>query len=250
MNMHPNDRPHVAKRHDTSEVAEVTPIQEPFRQRVRGPRYKLWVNLLDLIPAVFFFGGGAVLAGSLWAIYEGATPYLWFAVVGGAISAAWGAYSGTLCMCVHSNRWIERRLRAEISERPEALMDAFDPESVYVSLIPRESFSEVRWTFASDLLLLKFDHSKGRLLLEGDMDRYRIPAGAIARCERKSFSFPMAPGIEIWVVRLVVFFPDATKELLLTVDPTTFRPITDGRRFQIADDMCRRINRFRDDNSK
>ena len=53
-----------------SAVAEVTPIPEPFRQRVRGPGYKWKVNLIELHPLICFFGGGAL--GSILSV-----PLLW-----------------------------------------------------------------------------------------------------------------------------------------------------------------------------
>ena len=66
-------------------------------------------------------------------------------------------------------------------QRADAWVDPADTEAMYVSIIPREHFSQIKLTMASDLLLLKVDKKGRRLLMEGDSDRYRIPPGDSSR---------------------------------------------------------------------
>ena len=72
---------------------------------------------------VFFFGGMGLIGGGIWLATDKAMPLAWPMVPLGAVSLAWGIYSGLYCSCVAENRWIERRLRTEISHRPDALVD-------------------------------------------------------------------------------------------------------------------------------
>jgi hypothetical protein len=173
----------------TSERAEITPIPAPYRQQVRSKGYALWVNLYGATPLVYFFGGGGLLAWGVSLIAKGSMPLGCAAAAIGGVGLLWGGYVGLYCLGVAEDRWIERRLRREVAQRPDPIVDPLDPESVYVSLIPRESFSKVQLTMSSDLLLLKtHEHA---LLMEGDCDRYRIPAGAISVCEPQCFYHPI-----------------------------------------------------------
>jgi hypothetical protein len=226
-----------------SEWAEITAVPEPFRQRVRGKGYGLSVNLRGAIPGVYFLGGAGGIGLGVWLITEGSLPAGCAASAAGAAAFLWGAYTGLYCLGVPENRWIERRLREEIGQRLDDLVEPQDPESVYVSLIPRESFAKIRWTMASDLLLLKLHERRRQILLEGDSDRYRIPAGAIAACEPQCFFHPADPhhANELWMVRLLVRAEAGMRELLLSVGHTRWTPLTNARRRRVAEEMCRRI---------
>ena len=147
-------------------------------------------------------------------------------------------------MGVYENRWVERRLRAEIKSRPDALVEGGDPDAFYASLVPRENWSQVKWTLASDSLLVRIDAQRREVLLEGDSDRYRIPAGAIIACEPESFFHPADTGHKnkLWMVRLMIHAPDATCELLLWVAQKGWWPRTNASRRRLADEMCEKIN--------
>jgi len=215
------------------QVAEVTPVPEPFRQRVRGPGYKAKVNLIELHPLVCFFGGIALAALGVWQLAEANWPIGAALLAAGVPIAIWGVYVALCCTSATSNRWIEHRLRYEIGQRNDSLIDPHDPESIYVSLIPREHFRRVRWTYASDLLLLKIDAARRQVLLEGDSDRYRIPADAIARCDIRPFTI-IDPAKQFWTVRLVVHFADEKRELLLNPSHANWKPSTNASRQDVA----------------
>jgi hypothetical protein len=230
-----------------SKLAEITPVPEPYRQRVRAPGYALRVNLRGAIPLVFILGGAGLLALGIWQAVEGLLALGCAAAAAGAAGIAWGIYVALYCASVYENRWIQRRLRQELGERPDALVDAQSPDSVFVSLIPRESFVKVRWTMSSDLMLLKIDEPGRQLVMEGDSDRYRIPAESITVCEPQCFFHPIDinHANQLWMVRLVVAVEQGSRELLLSVGHTRWTPMTNDRRHRAAEEMCQRIDGLR-----
>jgi hypothetical protein len=229
-------------------VAEINPVPEPYRQRVRAPGYALQVNLRGAIPLVYILAGGGMLAFGIWRAVEGSLALGCILAGLGACGAGWGVYAALLGMAVYENRWIERRLRHEIAQRPDPLVEADSTDSVYVSLIPRESFAKVKWTMASDVMLLRVDERARQLLAEGDSDRYRIPAEAISVCESLCFFHPIdvQHHNELWMVRLVVAVEQGLMELLLSFGATRWTPpVTNARRRRTAEVMCRRIDVLR-----
>jgi hypothetical protein len=237
----------VSARAAAPEVAEITPVPQPFRQRVRSKGYALKVNLLGLIPIVFFFGGIGLFAlgGSLYGGGHAALAVTSFALA--ALSGAWGLYSSQLCMGVYENCWIARRLRSEIAMRPDAMIDPRDPEACYATLIPRDSLTKVKLTMSSDLLLMKIDEARRHLVLEGDIDRYQIPVGAIAECVPECFFHPMDAQHrkQLWTVRLMVRFERGAREMLLGIHPTDWWPHTNSTRRTVACATCQRIQRLK-----
>ena len=227
-----------------TDIAEIVPVPEPYRQRVRCRGYTVWVNILGLIPGVYFFGGGGLVAGGVYLAVEKAMPLGWVAVAAGAAGVLWGGYTGLYCLCVPENRWINRRLRQEIGQRPDPLVDGRDPEAMYVTLTPRESFAKIQLTMASDLLLLKIDDSAGLMLMEGDSDRYTIPAGAITLCEPECFfhAIDAQHQNQLWMVRLVVNAEEGPRELLFSVDQTRWIPMTNKGRRRAAEAVCQQIS--------
>ncbi len=199
------------------------------------------------MPALYFFGGAGLAAGGVWLVMNDLVPLGCIALAIGVAGFNWGAYVALFCTSVPENRWIERRLRREIGARPEKLVDPQDPESVFVSLIPRASFAKIQWTMASDVLLLKVDKKGRQLIMEGDSDRYRIPAGAISVCEPQCFFHPIdvKHDKQLWMVRLMIRVEQSWQELLLSVNATRWDPTTNARRKERAEDMCRQIEELR-----
>lgn len=229
------------------ELAQIAPVPEPYCRRVHCKGYAIWVNLIALTPGVYFFGGGGLLAGGLYLAVEKSMPLGWLAVVVGVAGVVWGGYTGLYCLCVAENRWINRRLRREIGRRPAPLVEGRDPEAMYVSLIPRQNFAKVQLAMSSDLLLMKIDEAARRVLMEGDCDRYCIPAGAVALCEPECFyhAIDAQHQNQLWMVRLVVNVEEGQRELLLSVDETRWTPMTNAGRRRQAEAVCGRIKGLR-----
>lgn len=232
-----------AKLTPAADVAEITPVPEPHRQTIRTGSYAIKVNLIGLLPVIFLLVGvgGLALGGYLVTKSVFGASVVLFAI--GGASLAWGIYVALYCMCVYENRWIERRLRSEITTRPDSLVDARDPGSAYVSIIPRDSFVQVKLTMSSDILLMKIDSRQRAIFLEGDSDRYRIPVDAISICEPQCFFHPMDKQrqTEMWMVRLMLRVPHGERELLLGIGHVDFRPCNNVRRRTVATETCQRI---------
>lgn len=201
------------------------------------------MNLAGATPLAYFLGGAGLAGWGGWLLWQGSLEVGCALIAVGVPAFVWGAYSAVYCLGVAENRWILRRLRKEIGQRPDFLVDPQDPDAVYVSLIPRENFATVKWTMSSDLLLLKLDEKRREILMEGDSDRYHIPAGAISVCEAQCFYHPMDANQqnELWMVRLVVQVEEGLRELLLSVGHTRWGLINNTRRRQTAEEMCLRI---------
>ncbi len=229
-----------------TEFATVTPVKEPFRQRVRTRGYALKVNLIDMTPLLYMFGGMSVLAlgGWLVSIQQIVLSAIPFAV--GGVSLAWGCYAGTVCQSVSANRWINRRLRSEVSRRPTSLVELDDPDTRYVSIIPREAFSKIQLTMSSDLLLMALDDKKREIRLEGDLDRYVIPAGAINDCQPLCFFHPLDGhhATQIWMVRLLIQREGGEQEVMLAVNKLDWKWFANKRREESARDVCERVKEW------
>lgn len=225
------------------EFAQMFPVPEPYRQRVRAKGYTLWVNLLGLTPVLFIAAGAALLGLGFWLGIGKAMALGFLAIPFGAPLFFWGFYMALYCTSVPENRWIERRLRREVGQRPDFLVDPRDPQSLYATLIPRENFVKIKFTLTSDLFLLKIDEAKRQLLIEGDINRYLIPRGAITICEPQCFFHPIdhEQRTQIWVARLMVQFEEGLREMLLCHNSTKWSPITNKRRYQRSENLCNRI---------
>ena len=231
-----------------TEVAEITPVPEPYRQRVRSKGYTLAVNLRGLTPLIYFAGGAALAGLGIWfLIDEPRIPGAIMTVLG-IPAFGWGAYTGLYSLGVYENRWIHRRLRKELGARTDVLVDSEDEDAIFVTIIPREAFAKVQWTMASDLLLLSIDEKRRRILMEGDADRYIIPAGAISVNETQCFFHPIDvhKANELWVVRLMIQTPEGPKELLVSVCHLDWSPSTNRKRRETARELCDRIDEMRD----
>lgn len=230
-----------------SDRAQITPVPEPYRKRVQGKGYALRVNLIGATPLIYLLAGMGAVAGGIALLKFESIPLGCASIVAGAAGFVWGIYISQYCFSVPENRWIERRLRREIGQRPEMLVDPQDADAIFVSLIPRESFSKIKWTMASDVLLLKLDKSRRQLLMEGDSDRYCIPAGAISVCEPQCFFHPIdhEHKKQLWMVRLMIGVEQGMQELLLSLNQTHWGPMTNARRLLLVESMCRRIAELR-----
>ena len=231
----------------TQKLALITPLPEPHQRNIRNSSFALKLNLVALIPGIFFFGGiGLCVLGEFFVPRRPEALRTLLLVFGG-IALGWGAYTALYCLGVYEDRWVERRLRAEIQYRPDALVESNDPDAVCASLIPRENWSQVNWTMSSDLFLVRIDPRSKEVLLEGDSDRYQIPAGAIADCEPQRFFHPVDTSHknELWMVRLMINASDGMRELLLWIKPKGWWPRTNASRRRIAEETCERINDLR-----
>ena len=194
------------------ELAQVAPVPEKFRQRVRSTWYPIWMVLLGLAPVIWLVLGGALIAAGLWLVMDKSNPFGWAVLAVAAICFSWGATPESSALASTQTAG-SSRLRSEIGHRTDAVVDPRDGELLLVSLVPRESFAKMKLAIASDLLLLKIDACGSRLLMEGDCDRYSIPAGAIYSCEPQCFFHPFDPQQRqpLWMVRMKIHVVEGLK---------------------------------------
>jgi hypothetical protein len=224
-------------------AAEIALVASPNSRRVHSGVFFYWTVVLRQSPLLLLCGGlfAAFVAAFLFFMGLGPVP-VGIAGVLSPIALVWGAYTGLFCSEVAADRAIVRRLRAAIAKRSGPLVGAQDPHALFVSLIPREKLSTMSMRPA-DVMLLSIDADQRRLLMEGDCNRYSIPAGSIETCELQSFfrttdQREMSP---IWLVRLMVRVELGLRELLLSVNPTRYTPMMNRGRRRQAEALCRQI---------
>ncbi len=229
---------------NTTDVATIEPVEEEYRNQIRTKHYAIMVNLIDLSPLVVMFVGIglAVLGG--WLIPQGkwivaAIPLLGIGIVVGF----WGLYVAGFQPNTMASKWIKRNLVRAVSERPKVWVDLEAEDLTYVSLIPREHFSKIMLTLATDHMLLHLDEANRVLVMEGDSNRYRIPVGAISICEPEVFymSIDAQKNVPIWTIRLVVRVPEGSRELLLAMSPVKIEWRAARKRELRVKDWCERI---------
>jgi hypothetical protein len=230
------------------EVAQIDAITVPPGRQIRTRLAALWITFLRLAPlgyalaAVVTFVGGCLLAAVVESnvVFFVATPL----AVGLLV---FSVYLWLLCKGVLESRWIARRLRQEIAGRAGALIDSADADAICMSLIPRASFNSFWVPPADDVMLVKIDATRRLLLMEGDENRYLIPAGAIAECETQCFFHRLDErnDSQIWMLRLAVRIQQGSRELLLQVNPVRWLPGTNGRRRRTAEAVLRQIAAIR-----
>lgn len=228
-------------------VAQVTPIPEPYRHRVRTKNYALIVNLLGGIEllgmacgiGLLWYGGTMLSKGA--GVWGGAPLALGVILLGSAY------YVSQWCQAVRENRWIHRRLRQELATRPNVELNLEDPRLQYVAIIPRDSFVKVKWTMSSDLALMLVDEKRREIRLEGDSDRYLIPVESILQCAPICLFHPIDTQhkIQKWLVQLQIQRETGVQELLVSIGHINWWPQGNAGRKRIAESACTQINQMR-----
>ena len=234
----------VADENEIAMVATVTPVAEPYCKQVLNGYYAWNINIRDIVPLFYFGGGVGLIALGVWLGSKQQVVLCAALVTLGIVGFLWGTYTSQLCLCIYGNRWAAKRLRAELSKRPKLIVDLHDPELQYISIIPREAFSKIRWTMSSDLLLMKIDTKRNEIRMEGDVDTYIIPAAAISDCQPVCMFHPIDAQRQnqLWMVRLLIQRDAGEQELLISVGHIDFSPQTNRKREKIARETCARIN--------
>lgn len=93
----------------------------------------------------------------------------------GLVILTWGFKLGP----VLARRFWQRRVRRAIARRARATVDPRLASAVLVHVVPRRYWSKSRSASEVDIGLLFCDRERQELRFEGDLERYRIPAGAI-----------------------------------------------------------------------
>jgi hypothetical protein len=225
------------------QVAEITPVPFPYGGTVMTRGHIWMVNLIGGSTLVLFFGGAGLIALGAWMAEGELSPLAMIAafVVGGIgvlLGAVIALWYPMLPECLYSRR----KLRNAIRGRPDPLVDADDPEAISVGITPRENWAKVKLEIAADIGWLRIDGQRGEIRIEGDSERFRIPAGSLLVCEPERFFHPLDKNTEHWLIRLVTRLKrGGTREILFGIEHTNFVPRTNSIRHRQAAELCERI---------
>ncbi len=87
------------------------------------------------------------------------------------------------------NRWLRRVARREVLRRPDRAVNPDAPGVRFVELVPKSNWNDPDLVENADEAgFLAIDLPSACLLYEGDNERYRIPAGAMVKCEQDAYT--------------------------------------------------------------
>ena len=84
--------------------------------------------------------------------------------------------------------YYHKRTMAVLRDRGDALVEADDPDALFVEVIPRANWARLMAQNASDVGLLKVEERRRAVLFEGDRERWAIPAESVLSCEVEEFT--------------------------------------------------------------
>jgi hypothetical protein len=165
----------------------------------------------------------------------------------------WGGYAALMCQSGYSYRWITTRLRTELAHRPHLLVDLAHPQTRYVLLMPGDAFTRFQPILASDVLLaddvllMELDDDQREIRMEGDRDRYIIPAGAISDCQPRCYfhNSDAHQFKQLWMIRLLIQREMGEQELLISLGQLHWKRHKNRDMEQAAREVCDRINNWR-----
>jgi hypothetical protein len=150
--------------------------------------FSIVIVMLASIAGIF---GAVWLSGALELGKNGARPDpvrlvlgLFLAVVAFVLAVVSG-YVGLKNSSVVGNWYFHSRAKRYFSLRRNKLVNpsqATDLLTFFVEVVPRNNWGKMMAETATDVGFLQIDPRRGEIRFEGDIERYRIPAAAIADC--------------------------------------------------------------------
>jgi hypothetical protein len=191
--LRPKEEPDDTREEVPGEFAEVTPLGSDHAGKVLTKKMILIGNALGVCVLVAFIGGLGLLAWGasiLDRVDKGmsdAKPAgIALCVIGGA-----SVLSALIGMLFDSsfggNRILRKAFKAELARRSGVLVDANDPDAIFVEIVPKLTWGKMMLENASDVGLLVVDKARREIRFEGDKERWRVPANAITGCEVEKF---------------------------------------------------------------
>jgi hypothetical protein len=169
--------------------AEICPVPPPYGGTILTRGHIFIETLVGLVPTVFALAACAGLIG--YGVYfRGELEIQHFACIGGAVIAllgGWIWYSLNFASYLPSI-YLHSVARRALKQRPNAWVEADNPDVMYVQVIPRSHWGKIMLENASDVGYLLVEKTRRVILFEGDRERWRIPAEAVISCEIEHFS--------------------------------------------------------------
>jgi hypothetical protein len=172
---------------------EICPVTKyPFHSAWREA-FLITLSLAPLITAA----GGCTLIGLSWWDLNGQTPNVrLLSAMLGALLALGGGFVTWYNVDWLNHRHVFRLTCDAIRSRADAWVAPEEPQATYVAIVPRKNWGA--FNTSSDRGFVMLDPARRRIVFEGILERYRIPASAIHSCELES----MAMGGSIYAVVL------------------------------------------------
>jgi hypothetical protein len=138
----------------------------------------------------------------------------WLLLAAGATAAIAGSVVCWINIDYPAILYASRWLRGVIAERPDALVDVYNPASHVVSVVPRSQWHQLHSTKPVDVGVLLVDPKQRRLLFEGVKERYVIPADAVVKCVVERI-IAQSASVNFFAVVLTVRCADSARESLI-----------------------------------
>lgn len=227
--------------------AMIVEIDQDKRERVLAPHRvrRFYLFFAPLALSFLFCGVGG------WFTYDADDLNLYSIIFFAAALVTFAMYFvfESFYIGVYPARCYLRWLRENIERRPDAVVDADDPDAFFVQHIPRKKWEVSVGENATDVGLLLIDYKKGVMKYEGDDERWIIPVEAIVSFELESFTPPN--GVE-WLNRhTVVMLRIELDEEEVVLTPLAAHPIhwrrwTPGTREEAAEILRKAIGHLVD----
>jgi hypothetical protein len=228
---------------EAAEVAHFEEIPDAERAQLFSGRHLLMSNVVAGIPLLGLAAGAGLVGLGYFLQQRGAgLPVVLSLYAGGVVL-------GVICFGVLAANpyaaeqiYCYRLLQRTIRGRAESIVDADDPDVLHIALTRRENWQKVKVETCTDAGLATFDEQTGEFLFEGDVERFRIPAGAVVDCRPEQLHNPIDKQTQYWFARCVVRVPSGTRELLMCRGVKSFEAQSDTKRHNAAIDLARRLS--------
>ena len=179
--------------------AEITPLSGDYAGKIMTRKTSLTASMFSALIAAGLFGGLILALGGLFIGFPDHPPAggvsLREKIVGGVMVGV-----GFACFLVSvgislvnpgflANRYLRKLFLSELARRTSVAVDANDPDALFVEIVPKLNWGRMMLENASDIGLLVVDRGRRELRFEGDKERWRIPAAAIASCEFEKYVY-------------------------------------------------------------
>lgn len=139
-----------------------------------------------------------------------------------------------------AHRVLWRRVRVELTGRPDALVRPEDDGAVFVDVVARRDWRRLMLNNSADVGLLRVDVEAGCLFFEGVNERWCIPASSIVSCETETVKFGNSP-VNHFLTIINAWGGDTHYERSLFGIPLTWKGAAKRRRKEAAEVLRRKI---------
>ncbi len=137
--------------------------------------------------------------------------------------------------------YFRRSLLREIRRRPNHLVNAGDPNALFLEVHTLEGSGYVLPARTKDIGLLLVDQENCKILFEGDKECYRIPGAALGSCKvLEHIGTGRADGIAFYLVLVLAYNSKGSWEIGFA-QPGNSGAARNKSRAKWAGDLCRKI---------